>query len=84
MFDKAKMIAQALKVKKALESQILTYEEGDMLIEIGGDQKIRNLTISNISNQKLVDFLNKALKKSQEQSAKMMQQMGMGLDNFKM
>ncbi len=84
MFDKAKMIAQALKVKKALESQILTYEEDQMVIEISGDQKIRTLVVNGVSNQKLVDFLNKALKKSQEQSAKMMQGMGLGLDNFKM
>lgn len=84
MFDKAKMMAQAFKIKRALESQVIEYEEDGIVVHITGDQKIKKLSIDGLENAKLVDILNKSLKKSQEVSAKMMQSMGMGLDNLKM
>lgn len=84
MFDKAKMVAQAFKIKRALESQVVEYEEEGIVVHITGDQKIKKLSVEGNENAKLVEVLNKALKKSQEVSAKMMQSMGMGLDNLKM
>lgn len=83
MFDKAKMIAQAFKIKRALESQIITIEEDGMLMEISASSQIKKLVIDGVENKKLMEFLNKALKKSQEYSAKQMQAMGMGLDSLK-
>ncbi len=83
MFDKAKMVMQAMKIKRALESQVMTFEEDGILVEVSGDQKIKKLVVNGVENMKLVDILNKALKKSQESSAKMMQEMGMGLDSLK-
>ncbi len=83
MFDKAKMIAQAFKIKKALESQIITIEEDGMLMEISASSQIKKLVIDGVENKRLMEFLNKALKKSQEYSAKQMQAMGMGLDSLK-
>jgi len=84
MFDKAKMVMQAMKIKKALESQIMAFEEDGMVLEISGDQKIKKFSVNGIENKKMVDFLNNGLKKSQESSAKMMQSMGMGLDRLGM
>jgi hypothetical protein len=83
MFDKAKMVMQAMKIKRALESQVMTFEEDGILVEVSGDQKIKKLVVNGVENMKLVDILNKALKKSQESSAKLMQEMGMGLDSLK-
>lgn len=83
MFDKAKMVMQAMKIKKALESQVMTLEEDGIVVEVTGDQKIKKLVVNGTENMRLVEILNKALKKSQESSAKMMQDMGMGLDSLK-
>lgn len=81
MFDKAKMLTQAFKLKKAIEAEIVTVEENGVAIEISGDQKIRKLTINGLENKVLVDVINKAVKKAQEQAARKMKEMG-GLEGL--
>jgi len=81
MFDKAKMIAKALKLKKAVEQEMVTIEESGIEIEVSGDQKIKKLSVNGVENKILVEVINKALKKSQEAAAKMMKDMG-GLDGL--
>ncbi|OIP87737.1 hypothetical protein CO009_00435 [Candidatus Shapirobacteria bacterium CG_4_8_14_3_um_filter_35_11] len=81
MFDKAKMIAQAFKLKKAVEAEIIEYEEAGIIIKISGDQKIKFLSINGVENRILIEVINKALKKSQEAAAKKMKDMG-GLDGL--
>lgn len=81
MFDKAKMIAQAFKLKKAVEAEVIEYEEAGIIIKISGDQKIKFLSINGVENRILIEVINKALKKSQEAAAKKMKDMG-GLDGL--
>ncbi|MFA7300860.1 MAG: hypothetical protein WC069_00920 [Candidatus Shapirobacteria bacterium] len=81
MFDKAKMIAQAFKLKKAVEAEIIEYEEAGIIIRISGDQKIKFLSVNGVENKILIEVINKALKKSQEAAAKKMKDMG-GLDGL--
>lgn len=81
MFDKAKMIAQAFKLKRAVEAEIIEYEEAGIIIRISGDQKIKFLSINSVENKILIEVINKALKKSQEVAAKKMKDMG-GLDGL--
>lgn len=81
MFDKAKMIAQAFKLKKAVESEIIEYEEAGIIIKVSGDQKVKFLSINGVENKILIEVINKALKKSQEAAAKKMKDMG-GLDGL--
>jgi len=81
MFDKAKMIAQAYKLKKAVEAEVVEIEENGVKVSVSGDQKIKNLTINGGENKVLVDAINKALKKSQEVAAKRMKDMG-GLEGL--
>ena len=81
MFDKAKMLAQAFKLKKAVESEIVELEESGILVKVSGDQKIRFLSVNGIENKMLVEVINKALKKSQEAAAKKMKDMG-GLEGL--
>ncbi|MFA6007420.1 MAG: hypothetical protein WC784_02110 [Candidatus Shapirobacteria bacterium] len=81
MFDKAKLMAQAFKLKKALESELTEVEEGGVLIKVSGDQKIKFLSVNGAENKILVDVINKAMKKSQESAAKKMQDMG-GLEGL--
>lgn len=81
MFDKAKMMAQAFKLKKAVEAEIIEVEESGILIKVSGDQKIKFLSINGVENKMLVDVINKAMKKSQEAAARKMKDMG-GLEGL--
>lgn len=81
MFDKAKLMAQAFKLKKALESEVTEIEEGGIIIRVSGDQKVKYLSINGEENKLLVEVINKAMKKSQETAAKKMQEMG-GLEGL--
>lgn len=81
MFDKAKLMAQAFKLKKALESELTEIEENGVLVRVSGDQKVKFLSINGAENKILVEVINKAMKKSQESAAKKMQDMG-GLEGL--
>lgn len=81
MFDKAKMLAQAYKLKKAVEAEVVEVEENGIKIKVSGDQKIKDLSINGMENKVLVDVINKAMKKSQETAAKRMKDMG-GLEGL--
>jgi len=81
MFDKAKMLAQAFKLKKAIEAESVEVEESGIKVTVTGDQKIKFLSVNGVENKILVDTINKALKKSQEMAAKRMKDMG-GLEGL--
>ncbi|MFA5532402.1 MAG: hypothetical protein WDA13_02295 [Candidatus Shapirobacteria bacterium] len=81
MFDKAKMLAQAYKLKKAVEAETVEVEENGIKIIVSGDQKIKFLSINGGENKILIDTINKAMKKSQETAAKRMKDMG-GLEGL--
>lgn len=81
MFDKAKMLAQAYKLKKAVEAEVVEIEENGIKIKVSGDQKIKDLSINGMENKVLVEVINKAMKKSQEVAAKRMKDMG-GLEGL--
>jgi len=81
MFDKAKMLAQAYKLKKAVEAETVEVEENGVKVIVSGDQKIKFLSVNGMENKVLVDTINKAMKKSQEQAAKRMKDMG-GLEGL--
>ena len=81
MFDKAKMMTQAFKLKKAMESEVTELNESGITIKVSGDQKIKYLSINGEESKILVEVINKAMKKSQENAAKKMQDLG-GLEGL--
>ena len=81
MFDKAKMLAQAFKLKKAVEAEVIEIEEGGIEVVVSGDQKVKFLSVNGVENKMLVEVINKAMKKSQEAAAKKMKDMG-GLEGL--
>jgi hypothetical protein len=81
MFDKAKLMAKAFKLKKALESELTEMDENGISIKVTGDQKIKFLSVNGFENKILMEVINKAMKKSQENAAKKMQDMG-GLEGL--
>ena len=81
MLDKAKMLAQAYKLKKAIETEVVEVEENGIKVSVSGDQRIKFLSINGMENKVLVDTINKAMKKSQETAAKRMKERG-GLEGL--
>lgn len=81
MFDKTKMLAQAYKLKKAIEAESIEVEENGIKVTVTGDQKVKFLSVNGLENKILVETINKALKKSQEMAAKRMKDMG-GLEGL--
>lgn len=70
---------QAKKMQTELAAEEIRVEEGDIVVVISGDQKIRQFSVQGISSQEAVKVLNKAIKKSQELAAKKLQSMTGGL-----
>jgi len=86
MFDKVKQLAelkkmrdQAMQIQKQLAAEEITIEEDSIKIVVSGDQKIKLLEIDGLTNERVVEILNKAIKKSQEVAARRLAEMSGGL-----
>jgi len=82
MFDKAKQMNELLKLKKTLKKTITVHKDGDWKVVVTGEQKLKEIIIGGESRKDLVDFINKALKKSQQVMVKKMSGMSGGLGKF--
>lgn len=78
MFDKLKQLKQmrdqVLAIKRELAKEKVQIEESGIKVVITGDQKIETLEIDGELNERALDVLNKAIKKSQEVAANKMTQ----------
>jgi DNA-binding protein YbaB len=86
MFDKVKQLGelkkmrdQAMQMQKALAEETIDLEENGIKIVMSGDQKIREIEIEGEDQSRLVEVINKAIKKSQEVAARKLQEMSGGL-----
>lgn len=70
---------QAKQMQEELAAEEIRVEEGDIVVVISGDQKIKLFSVQGITSQEAVEVLNKAIKKSQELAAKKLQEMTGGL-----
>jgi hypothetical protein len=77
--DLRKMRDQAMQIQRQLAAEEVVVEEQGVRVVMTGDQKIKELTITGVANQILVDVLNKAIRHSQEIAAKKLQAMSGGL-----
>lgn len=77
--DLNKLRKQAQQMQKQLQAEEITVEEGDIMVVISGDQKIKQFSVQGISSPEAIDVLNKAIKQSQELAAKKLQSMTGGL-----
>ncbi len=85
-FDKVKQLGQlkkmrdqAMAIQKQLAQEEIALDEGGIKIVISGDQKLKALEIDGMSNARVLDLINKAIKKSQEVAAKKLAEMSGGL-----
>jgi hypothetical protein len=70
---------KAQKMQQDLAAEEIKLEEGDIVVVITGDQKIKEFSVQGISSQEAIDVLNKAIKQSQELAANKLQEMTGGL-----
>jgi hypothetical protein len=77
--DLNKLRQQAKKMQQELAAEEIRIEEGDIVVVITGDQKIKQFSVQGVSSAEAVDVLNKAIKKSQEVAARKLQAMTGGL-----
>jgi len=85
-FDKVKQLSklkkmrdQAMKIQKQLAAEEIEINEDNIKVVISGDQKLRALEIDGMSNARVLELINKAIKKSQEMAAKKLAEMSGGL-----
>lgn len=81
MFDKAKLLAKAFRIKKMIESETTEVEESGIKIIVSGDQRVKFLSVNGDENRILLEVINKAMKKSQENAARKMKESG-GLEGL--
>ena len=88
-FDKIKQLAnlkkmrdQAMAIQKQLAVEEIEIEEDGIKIVITGDQKLKMLEIDGMSNARVLELINKAVKKSQEVAAKKLSEMSGGLSGM--
>lgn len=77
--DLNKLRQQAKKMQQELAAEEIRVEEGDIVVVISGDQKIKQFSVQGVSSSEAVEVLNKAIKKSQEVAARKLQAMTGGL-----
>ncbi len=70
---------QAKQMQQELAAEEIRLEEGDIVVVISGDQKIKQFSVQGITSQEAIEVLNKAIKQSQELAAKKLQAMTGGL-----
>lgn len=75
MMDKVKMMADAYKLRKAIEAEVIEIEENGIKITIGGDLKIKKISVNNTEDSILRDAINNAIRKAQELQVLKMKEM---------
>lgn len=86
MFDKFKKLAElnrmrkeALRLQKELKKERVEIFENGIKVVVSGDQKIEELEIDGTKDKRITEAINKALKKSQENAAKKLQELSGGM-----
>lgn len=80
--DLKKMRDQAMAIQRELQSEEVTVEKNGVQIIITGDQKIKELSSNDRSDDDIKEAVNEAVRKSQEVAARKLQQMGGGLQGL--
>jgi DNA-binding protein YbaB len=75
MLNQAKMMADAYRLRKAIEAEVVEVEESGIKVIMGGDQKVKQIVINGSDNNILKDVVNKAIRKVQETVALKMKEM---------
>lgn len=77
--DLKAMRDQAMQIQQALAAEVITVEKNGVKVVITGDQKVQALEIDGATDERVLEAINEAIKKSQEVAAKKLQEMSGGL-----
>lgn len=69
------MMADAYQLRKAIEAEVIEFEENGIKITIGGDLKVKKISLNNSENSVLKDAINTAIRKAQEMMVLKMKEM---------
>lgn len=69
------MMADAYRLKKAIEEEIVEVEENGIKITMAGDLKVKNISVNNLEDSKMRDVVNNAIRKAQELQVQKMKEM---------
>lgn len=70
---------QAKQMQDELSKEEIRVEEGDIVVVISGDQKIKHFSVQGVSSDDAVRVINEAIQKSQKLAAEKLQKMTGGL-----
>ncbi|MBM3205915.1 YbaB/EbfC family nucleoid-associated protein [Candidatus Shapirobacteria bacterium] len=82
MGELKKMRDEALRIQRELAAEKVEVLEGEIKVVVSGDQKVQELEIQGEAQPRLIEVLNKALKRSQEVAARKVQSMSGGLSGL--
>lgn len=77
-----KLRKQAQQMQKELAQEEIRIEEGDIVVVITGDQRIKHFSVQGVSSEDAVKVINKAIEKSQKVAAEKLQSMSGGLSGL--
>ena len=63
------------KMQKELQNQEITVEHNGVVVVMRGDQRIINVQIDGVDENRITEAINEAVKKSQEEAAKKLMEM---------
>jgi len=75
MMDNVKMMANAYRLRQAIEDEVVEIEENGIKITIGGDLKVKKISLNNAENNTLYDAINSVIRKAQEVQVLKMKEM---------
>jgi len=77
--DLKKMRDQAMQIQRELQKEEIRVSKNGVDVLISGDQKIKELSSNDRSDNDIKEAVNEAIKKSQEVAARKLQSMSGGL-----
>jgi len=70
------MMANAYRLRQAIEAEVVEVEENGIKITIGGDLKVKSVSVNNMNDDVLKNAINNAIRKAQELQVLKMREMG--------
>ncbi|OGK31119.1 hypothetical protein A3F29_03820 [Candidatus Roizmanbacteria bacterium RIFCSPHIGHO2_12_FULL_33_9] len=68
-------IAKLQKMQKELQNQEVTVELNGVTVVMRGDQKVKEIQVDGVSENRITDAINEAVKKTQQQAAYQLMEM---------